>query len=129
MSLLNKLREEKNEDSDEDVAVILEAVKSVDKSARAKSPENGRSVQFQDVMETSDLFDDTQDSGKTHAELLDKTRRLLDALKKAEIDVSGEKVVRKKKEKSLMKIAREMKKRNEQRALDLERLGEVSVKV
>jgi hypothetical protein len=133
MTFLKKLKEEKKEDSDEDVAVILEAAKSDDSPARAKSPKNGRSapgrsVSFRGVAEESDLLDDRQDSAKTHAELLSKTQRLMEAVKKAEVDVSGEKAIRKKKEKSLMKLARELKKRNEQRAQDVERLGEVSVK-
>jgi hypothetical protein len=41
--------------------------------------------------------------------------------------VSGEKVIRKKKEKSLMKLARELKNRNQQKDEAVERVGEVSV--
>lgn len=130
MSFLNNLKEEKKEDSNEGVAVILEAAKSLDepKSAGKENRSPGRSVSFHGVVEASDLLDDAQDSGKTHAELLKKTQRLVEALKQAEIDVSGEKAIRKKKEKSLMKLAKELKKRNEQRVQDVVRLGEVSVK-
>jgi hypothetical protein len=113
--------------------VLLEAAKSDDSPARAKSPENVgstpvRSVSFRCIMEESDLLDDTQDSAKTHAELLSKTQRLMEAVKRAEVDVSGEEAIREKMEMSLMKLAKELKKRNEQRAQDVERLGEVSVK-
>jgi hypothetical protein len=128
MSFLKKGREEKKEDSDEDVDVILEAIQSFDKPEQAKSPEHGRNVSFQDIMGKSDLLDDKQDISKTHAELLNKIQRLLESLKKAEIDISGEKAIRKKKEKSLMKLAKELKKRNQQRDQDVERVGEVSVK-
>jgi hypothetical protein len=126
MSFMKKSREEKKEDSDEDVDVILERVKSYEEPMLTKSLEQGRSVSFKGLMEASDLLDDKQDSGKTHTELLNKIQRLTKELKQAEIDVSGEKAIRKKKEKTLMKLAKELKKRNEQRDEDVERLGEVS---
>jgi hypothetical protein len=125
-----KIRDEKKEDSDEDVEVILEAATSTFDSpaARAKSPKRiGRSVSFQGVMENIVELDDKPDSDKTHEELLNKNQRLLERLEKAEIDVSGEKVIRKKKEKSLMKLARELKNRNQQKDEAVERVGEVSV--
>ena len=60
-------------------------------------------------------------------ELLLKCASLVERLKSSEIDLSAERAIRKKKERSLMKLARELKKRNGEREEGCQRLEEVSI--
>jgi hypothetical protein len=65
------------------------------------------------------------DTEKNHEELILKVAKVMDKLKQAEMDLSAEKAIRKKKEKNLMKLAKELKKRNLQKEGDAERLQKV----
>ena len=89
---------------------------------------SSRNVSFVDHKGIDDVIgssSDTPDADKTHAELLTKIQTLMERLQQAEVDYSAQKSLRKQKEKSLMKLAKELKKRNEQRDEILERLDEV----
>ncbi|KAG7355067.1 hypothetical protein IV203_004423 [Nitzschia inconspicua] len=78
-----------------------------------------------DVAEEQDAKRDKERSRK---ELLARIARLTDMLKNAEKAAELEKEKRKKKEKNLLKLAKEMKKRNQKREGDLERMEELEEK-
>jgi NADH dehydrogenase/NADH:ubiquinone oxidoreductase subunit G len=80
-------------------------------------------VKFADDEE--ELEDAARDPDRTRQELLHKIARLTIMLKEAEELNMTEKDKRKKKEKNLMKLAKELKKRNAQKEYDNERMEEV----
>ena len=65
------------------------------------------------------------DQQRSRVDLLSKIARLNDSLREAEKKLETEKDKRKKKEKSLMKLAKELKKRTSQKDKDADRLEEV----
>jgi hypothetical protein len=80
-------------------------------------------VKFAD--DVAEQRDARRDKERSRGELLAKIARLTDMLKDAEKAVDVEKEKRKKKEKNLLKLAKELKKRNQKRESDLERMEEV----
>jgi hypothetical protein len=79
-------------------------------------------VSFRDVPDSPAASDDRE---KTFDQLLLKTQILDDKLRKAELDVSAEKIQKKKKDKNIMKLAKQLKRRNELMEEDTERLEKV----
>ena len=80
-------------------------------------------VKFAD--DEAEKLDARRDKARNRQELLSKIARLTDQLKDTEKQLSVEKEKRKKKEKNLVKLAKELKKRNQKRENDLERIEEV----
>lgn len=84
-----------------------------------------KAVKFaEDIAEQREAHLDKERSRK---ELLTKINRLTDTLKDAEKALEVEREKRKKKERNLLKLAKELKKRNQKRDSDLERMEEVSL--
>lgn len=100
-------------------------VEDVDFQPRPSTLKSGseKTVKFAD--EIHDETDALRDKDRTRKELLAKIARLTDMLKDAEKAIEVEKEKRKKKEKNLLKLAKELKKRNQKRESDLERMEEV----
>lgn len=112
-------------DEDEDVDKILfeDAQEEEDDIHFIMSSPPGKVVKFAD--DVAEQQDAKRDHGKSRSELLTKIARLTDVLKDAEMAVDVEKEKRKKKEKNLLKLAKELKKRNQKREGDIERMEEV----
>jgi NADH dehydrogenase/NADH:ubiquinone oxidoreductase subunit G len=77
------------------------------------------------AVDEEELEDAAKDTDRTRQELLHKISRLTVLLKEAEEQNMIERDKRKKKEKNLMKLAKELKKRNAQKEYDMERMEEV----
>lgn len=75
---------------------------------RAEKPHESRKVSFRDVGSVASSHEDEE---KTHDELVKKIGELQAKLTQAEIDKSAEKAMRRKKDKSLVKLAKELNKR------------------
>jgi hypothetical protein len=75
---------------------------------RAEKPHESRKVSFRDVGSVASSHEDEE---KTHDELVKKIGELQARLTQAEIDKSAEKAMRRKKDKSLVKLAKELNKR------------------
>jgi hypothetical protein len=90
---------------------------------RRNSTFNSKVVKFE--MDEEELEDAKLDADRSRQELLAKIARLTDLLKDAENQITMERDKRKKKEKNLMKLAKELKKRNQQKENDMDRLEEV----
>lgn len=86
------------------------------------SPYFSKSVKF--AMDEV-MYDASSDDTKSRQELLSKVSKLTQLLKKAEQQSVLERNKRKKKEKTLLKLAKELKKRNSQQLTDQERIEEV----
>lgn len=71
------------------------------------------------------IFDPQLDKSKSTQELLSKVSRLTEMVQEAEEIATLERDKRKKKEKSLLKLAKELKKRNTQKEMDNEKMEEV----
>jgi hypothetical protein len=84
-------------------------------------------VKFAD--EVAEQRDARRDQERNREELLSKIARLSDMLKDTEKVVEAEKEKRKKKEKNLLKLAKELKKRNQKHEADIERLEEVRMNI
>lgn len=82
-----------------------------------------KTVKF--AMDEEELEDAELDAERSRQDLLTKIARLTDMLKEAEEQITTEKDKRKKKEKNLLKLAKELKKRNIQREADKDRMEEV----
>jgi hypothetical protein len=80
-------------------------------------------VKFAD--DVAEQRDARRDQERNRKELLSKIARLTDMLKDAEKAVDVEKEKRRKKEKNLLKLAKELKRRNQKRETDMERIEEV----
>jgi len=85
-----------------------------------------KSVKF--AMDQAEIEDAKKDGQRSRHELLNKISRLTDMLKESEDHIAAERDKRKKKEKNLMKLAKELKKRNAERERELEKMEEVSLK-
>ncbi len=83
----------------------------------------GKVVKF--AVDVAEQEEADRDKGRSRKELLTKIARLTDMLKDAEKAAEVEKEKRKKKERNILKLAKELKKRNQKRDSDLERLEEV----
>ena len=83
-----------------------------------------KSVKFE--IDEAEREDARLDAERSRQELLSKIARLTDMLKEAENQISLERDKRKKKEKNLMKLAKELKKRNLQKEKDMDKMEEVS---
>ncbi len=94
---------------------VLEGILRRSSSVRTKT------VKFED--EFNDLQSDTS---RSRQELLDQISRMTDMLRDAEAQVSLEREKRRKKDKYLLKLAKELKKRNAQQEVDKVRMEEVS---
>lgn len=114
-----KDEENDNDEDDEEDAKILDMtlIKSIlGNSSRGSSPDsNGvekvqesRKVSFRDVGSLGSSHDDEE---KTHEELVNKIGGLQAKLTQASIDISAERAMRRKKDKSLVKLAKELNKR------------------
>jgi hypothetical protein len=75
---------------------------------RAEKPHESRKVSFRDVGSVASSHEDEE---KSHDELVKKIGELQAKLTQAEIDKSAEKAMRRKKDKSLVKLAKELNKR------------------
>jgi hypothetical protein len=87
------------------------------------SKTTGRVVKFAD--DEAEKRDARRDKDRSRQELLSKIARLTDQLKDVQSQVEVEKDKRKKKEKSLLKLAKELRKRNTQKGRDTDRMEEV----
>ena len=77
------------------------------------------------AQDEAEKFDAQRDKERSRQELLSKIARLTATLTDAQKQIQTEKDKRKKKEKSLLKLAKELKKRNVVREKDEDRLEEV----
>ena len=77
------------------------------------------------AQDEAEKFDAQRDKERSRQELLSKIARLTDTLTDAQKQIQTEKDKRKKKEKSLLKLAKELKKRNIVREKEEDRLEEV----
>ena len=112
-------KEDENDDDDEEDAKILDMtlIKSIlgnsthgniqDCDALDKVQES-KKVSFRDVGSVASSHDDEE---KTHEELVNKIGNLQAQLTNISIDMSAEKAMRRKKDKSLVKLAKELNKR------------------
>ena len=123
---------EDNEDEEflERLNVYLNSKEPVEGKAaegilRRNSSFNNKTVKF--AMDEAELEDEQLDNTRSRQDLLDKISRLNQMLKDAEEQISVEREKRKKKEKNLIKLAKELKKRNAQKEVDMARMEEVSV--
>ena len=82
-----------------------------------------KTVKF--AMDEAEIEDAKKDAARNRQELLARIARLTEMLKAAEDQISLERDKRKKKEKNLMKLAKELKKRNAEREREMERMEEV----
>jgi len=94
--------------------------KALESILRRNSSTMSKSVSF-----AVDGVDAGDDSFKSKPELMAKISRLMELLRQAEEVTSIEKDKRKKKEKNLLKLAKELKKRIAQQVADKERIEEV----
>ena len=85
--------------------------------------EKNRVVKFADV--EAEKHDAQRDQERSRQELLSKIARLTDTLKEAQEQIQFERDKRKKKEKSLLKLAKELKKRNLVKDQEEDRCAEV----
>lgn len=88
--------------------------------------EKNRVVKFADV--EAEKHDAQRDQERSRQELLSKIARLTDTLKEAQEQIQFERDKRKKKEKSLLKLAKELKKRNLVKDQEEDRCAELEVK-
>jgi len=125
--------EEGEEDDDDDfmetVNVYLNARedasvegKALEGILRRNSSVVSKTVKFADE---EDVIGTPVDKSKSKQELLAKISRLTELLREAEELASIERDKRKKNEKNLLKLAKEMKKRNAQQEADKHRIEEV----
>ncbi len=98
-------------------------VDDLDSSGHMMMSNPNKVVKFVDDEEKK--MDDQRDKDRSRLELLSKIARLTDLLAVAEKQLSMEKEKRKKKEKTLMKLAKELKRRMSQKDKDTDRLEEV----
>jgi hypothetical protein len=84
-----------------------------------------KTVQF--AIDEDGLSNPETDASKSKQELLAKITRLTEVLREAENQVAIEQTKRKKKERNLLKLAKELKKRITQHELEQEKIEEVSV--
>jgi septal ring factor EnvC (AmiA/AmiB activator) len=77
------------------------------------------------AQDEAEKYDAQRDKERSRQELLSKIARLTDTLTDAQKQIQIEKDKRKKKEKSLLKLAKELKKRNVVREKEEDRLEEV----
>ena len=91
---------------------------------RVDAPNGAKVVKFEADEEEKE--DARRDGDRSRPELLAKIERLTRLLAVSHAQESEEKDKRKKKEKNLMKLAKELKKRNAQRDIDADRMEEVS---
>ena len=94
---------------------VLESILRRNSSIRSKS------VTFND-----EFLDLTSDTNKTKQELVAEISRLTHLLRESEGQVSLQREKRRKKDKYICKLAKELKKRNAQQEADQQRLEEVS---
>lgn len=126
---MSEIAEEKGTASDseefvDEVNVYLKTTTS-DGPLPDVSPENSsKAVKF--AIDEAEREDSRRDHSRSPQELLAKIARLTDLLRVAEEQISTEKDKRRKKEKSLLKLAKELKKRNQIRDKEMERMEEVS---
>lgn len=123
------------DDNDEDDDEEFMAKVNVYLNAREESPSDHRalegilrrssSIRPKTVKFDDELNDPKSDTSKSKQELLEKVSKLSDMLRDMEAQVSLERDKRRKKEKYLFKLAKELKKRNAQQEVDKERLEEV----
>ena len=85
---------------------------------------NEKVVKFAD--DEAEKYDALRDKERSRQELLDRIATLTDTLNEAQAKIMVEREKRKKKEKSLMKLAKELKKRNALKERDEDRMEEVS---
>lgn len=105
------------------------------KDASRSSSGSGKSVKgsvtfAMDVLQDVDDYDeerDQQQQQRTTTQLLDKISRLQKSLREAQIKCETERQRSKKKGKNLVKLAKELKKRQHQKERDADRLEEVRV--
>ena len=87
--------------------------------------DEGKSKMVKFAEDEAEKQDAQLDQERSRQELLSKIARLTDILNEAQQQVQAEKDKRKKKEKSLLKLAKELKKRNLVREKEEDRLEEV----
>ena len=128
---MSEIAEEKGTASDSDGSEFVDEVNVYLKTTTSDgplpdvSPENSsKAVKF--AIDEAEREDSRRDRSRSPQELLAKIARLTDLLRVAEEQISTEKDKRRKKEKSLLKLAKELKKRNQIRDKEMERMEEVS---
>jgi hypothetical protein len=123
---------ESNNDSDDEefmssMQEYLNSRAPMEKGALEGLLRNGSSfskvVKFE--MDEDEKEDARLDVERSRQELLSRIQRLTEMLKNAEEMVQAERDKRKKKDKNLMKLAKELKKRNSQKETDMDRMEEV----
>lgn len=112
-------------DRQDDDSMVASPGKALGGVLRKSSSSNTKSVKF--AIEGDELRQPEVDESKTKQELLSKISRLTELLQEAESVVSLEQSKRKKKERNLVRLAKELKKRNVQQELEKERIEEVSL--
>lgn len=108
----------KTRKEDGDAAILnMALIKSIlDSSTTNLSKDDGslsrsmgkKGVSFSGI---DSLTSSVPDDDKEHSQLVEKCAKLEDSLRQAKLDLSAEKVVRKKKEKNVVKLAKELNKR------------------
>ena len=103
---------------------ILPSLPSQSLEGILRKSSSTKTVQF--AVDDFGLSNPEIDASKSKQELLSEIARLTEVLREAENQVSLEQSKRKKKESNLMKLAKELKKRIAQQAMDKEKIEEVS---
>ena len=119
------------EDDENDDAFFTEGEKRDEDSSNVfdiniieeEDNDKNKVVKFADV--EAEKYDARRDKERSRQELLSKIARLTDTLNDNQNQIRTEREKRKKKEKSLLKLAKELKKRNLQKEKDEDRMEEV----
>lgn len=115
-SIIESIIEEDEDDDDDGDGINNNVMLTPSKTT-------GRVVKFAD--DEAEKRDARRDKDRSRQELLSKIARLTDHLKDVQSQVKVEKDKRKKKERSLLKLAKELRKRNTQKESDTDRMEEV----
>ena len=130
MSAVEEKRTTEDNEDDEFMDQVNVYLKSSSGTRESRAELEGllaRSPSINKVVKFAIDEDEKEDANveRSRQDLQDKINKLTEMLREAEQQISEEKDKRKKKEKNLMKLAKELKKRNTQREKDLEKMEEV----
>ena len=112
-------------DADDDGSKHVFDIGIIEDEDNEEDEDKNKVVKFAD--DEAEKNDARRDKERSRQELLSKIARLTETLNDTQKQIQTEKDKRKKKEKSLLKLAKELKKRNLQKEKDEDRMGKVRI--